>query len=47
MHIHHTPQCTILNKSVHISVLNGALWIMEQVRCGIYEIDILTMFKSM
>ena len=31
MHLFHIPQCTIENRNVHISVLNGALWDMEQV----------------
>ena len=34
------PQCTIQNRNVHISVLNGALWDMGQVCCGIWEIDL-------
>ena len=38
MHLFHIPQCTIQNRNVHISVLNGALWDMELVRCGIYEL---------
>ena len=32
------PQCTIQNRNVHISVLNGALWDMGQRKCGICEI---------
>ena len=28
------PQCTIQNKNVYISVLNGALWDIGQVHCG-------------
>ena len=35
MHQFHIPQCTIQNRNVHISVLIGALWDMEQVHCGI------------
>ena len=38
MHLSHIPQCTIQNRNVHISVLNGALWDMGQVHCGICEI---------
>ena len=30
----HIPQCTIQNRNVHISVLNGVLWVMERVHCG-------------
>ena len=41
MHLFHIPQCTIQNRNVHISVLNGALWDMEQVHCGICEIGLL------
>ena len=33
MHLFHIPQCSIQNRNVHISVLNGALWDMEQVHC--------------
>ena len=36
----HIPQCTIQNRNVHISVLNGALWDMEQVHYGICEIGL-------
>ena len=39
MHLFHIPQCTIQNRNVHISVLYGALWDMEQVHCGICELD--------
>ena len=35
MHLFHIPQCSIQNRNVHISVLNGALWDMEQVHSGI------------
>ena len=34
----HITQCIIQNRNVHISVLNGALWDMEQVHYGIYDI---------
>ena len=37
MHLFHVLQCTIQNRNVHISVLNGALWDMEQVFCGIMK----------
>ena len=36
MHLFHIPQCSIQNRNVHISVLNGALWDMEQVHSGIW-----------
>ena len=38
LHLTHTAQCTTQNKTVHISVLSGALWDMEQLHCGICEI---------
>ena len=38
MHLPHMPQYTIQDKNAHISVLNGTLWDMGQVRCGISEI---------
>ena len=41
MYSFHIPQCTIQNGDVHISVLNGALWDMEEVHCAIYEIGLL------
>ena len=41
MHLSHIPQCTIQNRNVHISVLDGAVWDMEQVRCGICEFGLL------
>ena len=41
MHLSHIPQCIIQNRNVHIFVLNGALWDMEQVHCGIGEIGLL------
>ena len=37
MRLLHIPQCPIQNRNVHISVLNGALWDMEQVHSGICE----------
>ena len=39
MHLSHIQQCAIQNRNVHIYVLNGALWDMEQVHCGICEIS--------
>ena len=39
MHLFHDPQYTIQNINVHISVLNGALWDMEQVHYWICELD--------
>ena len=36
----HIPQCSIQNRNVHISVLNEALWDMEQVHSGICEIGL-------
>ena len=41
MHLFHIPQCNIQNRNVHISVLNVALWDMEQVHSGICEIGLL------
>ena len=38
----HIPQYSIQNRNVHISVLNGALWDMEQVYSGICELGQLT-----
>ena len=35
LHVFHIPQCTIQNRDVQISVLNGALWDMKLVYCGI------------
>ena len=37
MQLSHIPQCSIQNRNVHISVLNGALWDMEQLHSGICE----------
>ena len=48
MHLLHIPQYTIQNRNVHISVLNGVLWDMKQVHCGVCEIAywmIITMIK--
>ena len=41
MHLFHIPQCSIQNRNMHISVLNGALWDMEQVHSGNCETDLL------
>ena len=37
LHLFHIPHCSIQNRNVHISVLNGALGDMEQVHYGICE----------
>ena len=41
------PQCTNQTRDVHISILNGALWDIEQVHYGICENIILCMFLHM
>ena len=41
MHKFHIPQCSIQNRNVHISVLNGALWDMELVHSGICKIGLM------
>ena len=41
MHLFHNPQCTIQKRNVHISVLNSALWDMEQMHRGICEVILL------
>ena len=38
MHLFHIPECSTQNRNVHISVLNGAFWDMEQVHSGICEL---------
>ena len=38
MYISHIPQCTMQNRNVSISGLNGALWYMGQVHCGIFRL---------
>ena len=38
MHLFHIRQCSIQNRNVHIPVLNGAFWEMEQMHSGICEI---------
>ena len=40
MHLFHIPQYT-QNRNVHISVLNGVVWDMGQVHCGICETGLL------
>ena len=51
MHPFHIPQCSIqnrnvhMNRNVHISVMNGALWDMEQVHSGICELGQLSMME--
>ena len=41
MQLSHIPQCTVQNRNVHISVLNGTFWDIEQVHCGICKIGLL------
>ena len=36
------PQCSIQSRNMHISVLNRALWDMEQVNYGICEIGLFS-----
>ena len=33
MHMFHIPQCSIQNINVYISILNGALWELDQLGC--------------
>ena len=40
MHLFHIPQHTTQNINVRISILNGALWDMEQAHYGICEKDL-------
>ena len=40
------PKCSIQNRNVYISVLNGALWDMEQVYSGISELGQLRDCRS-
>ena len=47
MRMFHTPQCTIQNINVHISVLNGALLAIEQVHYGICELGRLSLINSL
>ena len=46
MHLFHISQCTIQNRKVHISVLDGALWDMAQVHYVICEIDLLALYNN-
>ena len=46
MHLSHIPLCTIQNKNVCISVLNGVLWDMGLVHCGICGIGLLNLMVS-
>ena len=46
MHMSHIPQCTIQNRNVLISVLNGALWDIRQVHCRICEIGLFPSVAS-
>ena len=41
IHLSRIPKCTTQNRNVHISVLNGALWDMAYVHCGMCEIGLL------
>ena len=40
MHLSHILQCTKQNRNVCISVLDGALWDMEQVHSGMCDINL-------
>ena len=40
MHQSHIAQCSIQNRNVHISVLNGAFWYMGQLHCVVCEIGL-------
>ena len=42
MHQFHIPEYSIQNTNVHILVLNGAFWDIEQVHSGICESSLLT-----
>ena len=42
MHLSHMLQYTIEKRNMHIILLNGVLWDMGHVHCGIYEIDLIT-----
>ena len=46
MQLFHIPQCSIQNGNVHISILNGAWWDIEQVHFGICEIGLLVIIAS-
>ena len=47
MHLFHIPECSIQNRNVHVSVLNGAFWDMEQVHSGIFEIVLINQFHRL
>ena len=38
MQLFHISQCSIQNRNEHISVLNGALWYLEQMHSRIYKL---------
>ena len=44
MHLFDIPQCSIQNRNMHISALNGALWDMEHVHSEISELVQWTCF---
>ena len=44
MHLFHIPQCSTQNRNVHIYVLIGALWGMEQVHSGICDISLFIQY---
>ena len=46
MHLFHIPQCSIQNANVHMPVLDGALWDMEQVHSWICELGQLIITVS-
>ena len=46
MSLSHIPQCTVQDRNVHISVLNGALRDLGQVHCGISEYGLFASFVS-
>ena len=46
IYLFYIPQCTMRNRNVHISILNGVLWDMELVHCGICEIALLIWLVS-
>ena len=46
MYLFQIPQCSIQNRNVRISVLNGALWEMEHVLSEICAIGLLYQRKN-
>ena len=46
MYLFYIPQCTMWNRNVHISILNGVLWDMKLVHRGICEIALLVWLVS-